>query len=120
MRVAIANLTLADATLADCTSAVAAGQAWMLSPTGTAAITCSIVSRALQQSDFEAGYVTWAVTAHNVSAYGNSSGVDGSYEVGFNKTLVQEPRYQLGIKRIAYDAENSSSTTAAIVTAGRC
>ena len=77
-------------------------------------ITCDITNPTLQQSDIEAGTVSWNVTVGDVQAKGHNTSVDGAYTVTLTKALPQVRKYQLGIKRVPVAAE----ALASVVTAG--
>lgn len=80
----------------------AAGTPLVLDPsvTGSKSITCSVGNPTLDQTHFEAGFVAWEVTVGVVAKGANTSANGGGYTVTFNKTLTQERKYQLGIKRM--------------------
>jgi hypothetical protein len=88
-----------------------AGAPLVLDPSaaGFKSITCSIGNPTLDQAHFEAGFVAWNVTVGAVAKGANASAT-GDYTVTCNKTLTQERKYQLGIKRVG--------STGAVTAAG--
>jgi hypothetical protein len=88
---------------------------------GTASTTCGVVTRALTQDDFEsgadAGSLGWSLEASAVDANGDNTTYDGAHSVSFTHTLVRDPRYRLGIKRLQYEDDDPA---AAVQLAGMC
>lgn len=116
MRMDVQSIALTGgATRGACTPTLAApptaGTPLVLDPsvTGSKSITCSIGNPTLDQTHFEAGFVAWEATVGAVAKGANTS-ANADYTVTFNKTLTQERKYQLGIKRVG--------STGAVTAAG--
>lgn len=124
VRINIGSITLSDgATLGTCSPVLAAApttaQPLVLDPSApaTASVTCgvSVPASALLQSHFEQGFMAWTATVGSVVAGGSNTSANTAQTVTFNKTLVQQPSYTLGIKRVAATV---GDTMAAVSTAG--
>lgn len=119
VRVAVASVSLQGiASLAGC-AAAPSGSIFTLDPTSpsTATQTCDVTSRALVQGDFEdgaaAGEFTWSLTAASVDAGGDNTTYDGNHTVTFTHTLVRQPKYRLGVKRVQYNGDDPASAVRA-------
>lgn len=119
VRISIGAISLTGgATLGSCSPVsitLPLSQSLVMDPTVHATTTCTVVSPVLTQDDFEAGNVAWGVTAGSVTANGGNSTIDGQYQVNFDKQLILERKYRLGIKRVAVDANDQ---LAAVSNAG--
>lgn len=115
VRVAITGIQGVSGTaIITCSPPVSASPATVLEVGGN--ITCTI-SKLTSQLDYEASSTALGVTVTGVDAYGVNDTIDGvAITASSEKTLLQEPDYLVGIKRVDYNTTDSADDSTANVT----